>query len=126
MSIFPLAANLTAARAADAPHARTEDEATSLAGGPVFLAVEELPDQFETPAEAEAAVPDLYGSGLYELHWHDGAWRVTMRYWRPAPPAPVARTGEAAAKKPLGRARTPEEARALLGAPAELAVEMMP
>jgi hypothetical protein len=126
MSIFPLAANLAAARAPDSPRVRTEDEATSLAGGPVFLAVEELPDQFETPEAAETAVPELYGSGLYELLWRDGAWRVTMRYWRPAPPAPVARTGEAAAKKPLGRARTPDEARALLGAPAELAQETMP
>jgi hypothetical protein len=125
MSIFPLAANLAAARNPDAPRARTEDEATSLAGGPVFLAVEELPDQFETPEAAEKAVPELYGSGLYELLWRDGAWRVAMRYWRPAPPAPVARTGDAAVKKPLGRARTPEEARKLLGAPAELAQETL-
>jgi hypothetical protein len=126
MSIFPLAANLAAARDPGARRARTEDEATSLARGPVFLAVEELPDAFETPEAAEQAVPELYGSGLYELLWRDGAWRVAMRYWRPAPPAPVARTGEAAAKKPLGRARTPEEARALLGAPAELATEALP
>jgi hypothetical protein len=125
MSIFPLAANLAAARNPDAPRARTEDEATTLAGSPVFLAVEELPEQFETPAAAEAAVPDLYGTGLYELLWRDG-WRVTMRYWRPAPPAPVARTGEAAVRKPLGRARTPEEARALLQTPAELAREVLP
>lgn len=126
MVMFPLAANLASARAPGALRARTEDEATSLAGGPVFLAVEELPDLFETPEAAEAAVPDLYGSGLHELLWRDGAWCVTMRYWRPAPPAPVARTGEAAAKKPLGHARTPEEARALLGAPAELAQEALP
>lgn len=126
MSNFPLAANLAAARHPDAPRARTEDEATTLAGGPVFLAVEELPEGFETPAAAEQAVPELYGTGLYELFWSDGAWRVMMRYWRPAPPAPVARTGEAASKKPLGRARTPEEARALLGAPAELATEVLP
>lgn len=126
MSIFPLAANLAAARAEGAPRARTEDEATTLAGGPVFLAMEELPDLFETPADAEAAVPELYGSGLYELLWRDGGWRVAMRYWRPAPPAPVARTGEAAAKKPLGHARTPEDARALLDAPAELASEVLP
>ena len=59
MSIFPLAANLAAARDPDAPRARTEDEATSLAGGPVFLAVEELPEAFETPEAAEAAVPEL-------------------------------------------------------------------
>lgn len=126
MSIFPLAANLAAARNPSAPRVRTEDEATTLAGGPVFMAVEELPEAFETPAAAEEAVPDLYGSGLYELQWREGAWRVAMRYWRPAPPAPVARTGEAAAKKPLGHARTPEEARALLGTPAELAQEVMP
>jgi hypothetical protein len=126
MSSFPLAANLSAARAPDAPRARTEDEATSLAGGPVFLAVEELPDQFATPAAAEAAVPDLYGSGLYELLWRAGAWRVAMRYWRPAPPAPVARSADAATRKPLGHARTPEQARELLDAPAELAQETLP
>ncbi len=126
MSIFPLAANLAAARAPDAPRARTEDEATTLAGGPVFLAVEDLPDAFETPEAAEKEVPELYGSGLYELVWRDGAWRVTMRYWRPAPPAPVARTGDAATRKPLGHARTPEQARALLGAPAELVSEVLP
>ncbi len=126
MSIFPLAANLAAARQPDAPRVRTEDEATTLAGAPVFLAVEELPETFETPAAAEDAVPELYGTGLYELIWRDGAWRVVMRYWRPAPPAPVARTGDAASKKPLGRARTPDEARALLGAPAELATDVLP
>lgn len=125
MSSFPLAANLAAARLPDAPRARTEDEATTLAGGPVFLTVEELPQHFDTPESAEHEVPDLYGSGLYELIWRD-CWRVTMRYWRPAPPAPVARTGAAAVKKPLGFARTPEEARALLGAPAELASDVLP
>jgi hypothetical protein len=125
MSIFPLAANLAAARDPTAPRARTEDEATTLAGGPVFLAVEELDAVYETPDAAEAAVPDLYGTGLYELIWRDG-WRVTMRYWRPAPPAPVARTAEAAVKKPRGRARTPEEARALLETPAALAREVLP
>ena len=125
MNVFPLAANLAAARHPDAPRARTEDEATTLAYGPVFLAVEELPDQFETPADAEAAVPELYGSGLYELVWRDG-WRVVMRYWRPAPPAPVARSGDAAVRKPLGHARTPDQARELLGAPAELVSEALP
>lgn len=126
MSIFPLAASLAAARRSDAPRVRTEDEATTLAGGPVFLAMEELPEAFETVEAAEAAAPDLYGSGIYELVWRDGAWRVAMRYWRPAPPAPVARSAEAAVKKPLGHARTPEEARALLENPAELAQETLP
>ncbi len=97
----------------------------TLAAGPVFLISEELPDTYGDPAAAEAAVPELYGSGIYELYWRDGAWRVAMRYWRPAPPAPVARTGAAAMKKPLGHARLPEEARALLGAPAELARETL-
>ncbi|MEQ1618178.1 MAG: hypothetical protein ABL883_07520 [Terricaulis sp.] len=126
MSIFPIAANVAAARTSDAPRARTEDEAVTQAGGPVFLIAEELPESFETPEDAEAAVPDLYGSGIYELYWRDGLWRVAMRYWRPAPPAPVARTVEAAMKRPLGHARTPEAARALLGAPAELARATLP
>jgi hypothetical protein len=126
MTAFPLAGSLAAARADDVPRARTEDEAITLAGGPVFLAAEELPDAFDTPAAAEAMVPDLYGSGIYELLWRDGAWRVALRYWRPAPPAPVARTVDAASRRPLGRARTPEEARAILGAPAELAQETLP
>lgn len=126
MSIFPLAANLAAARLPDVPRARTEDEATSLAGGPVFLAMEELPEAYDTIEAAEAETPDLYGSGIYELSWRDGAWRVAMRYWRPAPPAPVARSAEAAVKKPLGHARTPDEARALLEHPAELAQETLP
>ena len=126
MSIFPLAANLASALRPDAPRVRTENEAQRLSGGPVFLAVEELPRAFDTPEAAEAAVPDLYGSGIYELLWRDDCWRVVMRYWRPAPPAPVARTGEAAAKKPLGHARTPEDARALLETPAELVQETLP
>lgn len=126
MSTFPVASNLAAARAPDAPRARTEDEATTLARGPVFLAVEELPATFRTPSEAEAAEPELYGSGLYELYFRDDAWRISMRYWRPAPPAPVARTGPSAARKPLGHARTPEEARVILGAPAELTTEALP
>ncbi len=126
MSVFPLAANLNAARLPGIKTARTEDEATSLAGGPVYLAVEELPDAFESAAAAERAVPELYCTGAYELIWREDAWRVVMRYWRPAPPAPVARTAQAAVKKPLGTARTPEEARALLQAPAELAREVLP
>jgi hypothetical protein len=126
MSTYPVAANLAGAREASAPRARTEEAAAALAGGPVFMAVEELPERFETPQAAEIAAPDLYGAGFYELIWRDDAWRVVMRYWRPAPPAPIARSGAAAVRKPIGHARTPEEARALLGAPAELASEVLP
>jgi hypothetical protein len=125
MSFFPVAANLAAARSPEAPLARTEDEAMAAAAGPVFLIAEELPEIFATPEAAEQAEPDLYGSGRYELYFRDGGWRIALRYWRLAPPAPVARTGQAAMKKPLGHARTPEEARALLGAPAELARETL-
>jgi len=126
MTAFPLAATLQAARAEAAPRARTEDEAATLAGGPVFLSVEELPEAFATPEDAEAAAPGLYGSGLYELIWRDGAWRVAMRYWRPAPPAPVGRTLGAAMRGTMGTARTPDEARARLGGPAELVQEVWP
>ncbi len=126
MSTYPIGANLDGARSAEAPSARTEEEAGARAGGPVFLTVEELPGAFATPEAAEASEPDLYGSGVYELYWRDGAWRVAMRYWRLAAPAPVARSAAAAMKKPLGRARTPAEARAILGAPAELAEARLP
>jgi hypothetical protein len=51
---------------------------------------------------------------------------VALRYWRLAPPAPVARTAHAAVRRPLGHARTPEEARAILDAPAEAASEALP
>jgi hypothetical protein len=124
MSVFPVASTLAAARDPSAPRARTQDAAAAIAGGPVFLAVEELPERFESPEAAEAAAPDLYGAGIYELIWRDG-WRVVMRYWRPAPPAPVARTAASAVRKPIGHATTPEEARAVLGAPAELASEVL-
>ncbi|MGE0044484.1 MAG: hypothetical protein AB7J28_13800 [Hyphomonadaceae bacterium] len=126
MSLFPIGATAREARLDGAPRARTSDEAAAAAGGPVFLASEELPESFETPDAAEAAFPELYGTGRYELVWRDNAWRVAIRYWRPAPPAPVARDAASAVKKPLGRARTPEEARGVLGQPAELASETLP
>jgi hypothetical protein len=124
--MFPIGPSARDARLSEAPMARTAEEAAVIAGGPVFLASDELSQAFGTPAEAEAAFPDLYGSGRYELLWRDNAWRVALRYWRPAPPAPVARSAEAAIKSPLGHARTPEEARVVLGAPAELASESLP
>lgn len=126
MTSYPVAGSAAAARAADAPVARTAAAASRLAGGIVFLASEELPDAYADIPAAEAAIPGLYGDGRYELAWRDGAWRAILRYWRIAPPAPVARTPAAAARKPLGAARTPEEARALLGGPAELVSGALP
>lgn len=126
MTAYPIASSAAAARAEDAPVARTALAAATQAGGLVFLAAEELPGAYATIPEAEAAVPGLYGDGRHELIWRDDAWRVVLRYWRIAPPAPVARTVGTAARKPMGAARTPDEARAILGAPPELASEALP
>lgn len=126
MSLFPIGVTAREAQSAAARRARTADEAAEMAGGPVFLASEELPESYQTPAAAEEHFPTLYGGGHFELFWRDNAWRVALRYWRPAPPAPVARSPSAAVKAPLGRARTPEEARAILGGPAELASKTLP
>lgn len=126
MTAYPIASSVAGARAPDAPVARTAAAAARLAGGLVFLAAEELPGAFPDIAAAEAAVPGLYGDGRYELIWREDAWRVVARYWRIAPPAPVARSASAAARKPLGVARTPEDARAVLGGPAELVAEALP
>ncbi|MET0182052.1 MAG: hypothetical protein ABW199_04110 [Caulobacterales bacterium] len=126
MTAFPIAQNLAEALKADAPRARTAEEAGERAGQPVFLAVEEAAAAFDTPAAAEEAFPDLYGGGQFEMYWRDEAWRVGVRYWRPAAPAPVARTLDQAVHKPLGRARTPDDARALLGQPAERTSELIP
>jgi hypothetical protein len=126
MSAYPIAPNAAAAQNRELETARTEREAAAKAGSPVFLAVEWLDRSFPDVAAAEAEIPALYGDGRYELGWRDGAWRVAVRYWRPAPPAPVARSVELAVRRPLGAARTPQEAAALLGAPAELAHETLP
>lgn len=123
MNVFPFAANATAALAPDAPTASTAERAASLAGGPVYLAVEMLPQAFTTIAEAEGAFPSLYGEPRFEISWASHAWRVSVRYWRPAPAAPVARNIAAALRRPIAFARTPQEARSALGAPAELALE---
>lgn len=126
MTTYPIAAAARDALAAEAPAARTAEEAAAVAQGPVFLAVETLPEGYPTLAALEAAYPGVYGDGRCEAAFVDGAWRLAVRYWRPAPPAPVARTPEQALRRPLGAARTPEEARAVLGGPAELAVEPLP
>ncbi|MDX2234473.1 MAG: hypothetical protein NW200_08230 [Hyphomonadaceae bacterium] len=126
MTAYPIASSASGALAADAPVARTAPAAARIAGGLVFLAAEEAPGAFADIAAAEAAIPGLYGDGRYELVWRDDAWRVLVRFWRIAPPAPVARSAAGAVRKPLGAARTPDEARALLGAPAELVAEPLP
>lgn len=126
MTAYPIASSADAALADSAPIARTAAAAARLAGGLVFLAAEELPGGYDDIPAAEAAIPGLYGDGRYELVWRDGAWRVVVRYWRIAPPAPVARSASAAARKPLGAARTPDEARSVLGGPAELVAEPLP
>jgi hypothetical protein len=118
---FPIARSVDEAVREDAPIARTIEGATARAGGAVFLAVEETAQAFVTPAEAEAVFPQLYGDGRYELTFREGAWRVLVRYWRLAPPAPVARSALQAARNPLGFAQNPEEAQRVLGAPAERA-----
>lgn len=126
MSTYPIAASAQEALAADRPRARTAEEATAIAGGPVFLAVETSPERYASLKALEAAIPDLYSDGRCEAAFEDGAWRVVVRYWRMAPPAPVARTPEQALRRPLGAARTPEEARRVLGGPAELASDVLP
>lgn len=126
MTAYPIAPTAAAALAEGAPIARTAVAAAEKSGGLVFLASEELPGAFAGIADAEAAVPGLYGDGRFELIWRDDAWRVVIRYWRPAPPAPVARNIAAAARRPIGVARTPEDAQRILDAPAELVAEPLP
>jgi hypothetical protein len=126
MPTFPIAQTLEAALDDHAPRVRTAHEAEARIGQAVFLATEEAPGAFASPAEAEAAYPELYGSGRFELYWREEAWRVAVRFWRPAAPAPVARALAGALKAPLGYARTPEEARELLGQPAERVSELFP
>lgn len=126
MSFFPIATGPEEAAAPAAPTWRTAEDAARRAGRPVYLDSGELAGAFEDLAAAEAAWPGLYGDGRFEAIWRDGAWRVLVRFWRPAPPAPVARTPGQAARKPLGLAHTPDQAQALLGQPAELACEPLP
>lgn len=119
MSAFPVADTAEQAAGPDRPVARTEQAATKLAGGPVYLAMQELPGAYPTISAAEAGMPGLYDEPRFEVVSRDGAYRIIVRFWRPAPAAPVARNAGAAARRPLGYAGTPDEARAILGAPAE-------
>jgi hypothetical protein len=123
MSFFPIATGPEEAATSAAPTWRTAEDAAKRAGRPVYLASAELAGAFPDLAAAEAAWPGLYGDPRFEAVWRDGAWRVHVRFWRPAPPAPVARTPSQAARKPLGIAHTPDQANVLLGQTAELACE---
>jgi hypothetical protein len=126
MTHYPIADTPLKAAAPDAPTARTASEAAQKAGAAVYLAVEALPLDFDSLAAAEAHEPRLYGDGRFSLEFVNGAWRIFVRFFRTAPAMPVARTALAASEKPLGFARTPDEAMALLGAPAERVSEPAP
>lgn len=123
MTMYPIAQSPLEAALAEAPTARTAGEAERRAGHPVYLAMEPLPYAFDSPAEAEAAEPRLYGDGRFSLEFMAGSWRLFVRFFRAAPPIPAARTAQAAIDRPLGHAARPEDAGALLGAPAERVVE---
>jgi hypothetical protein len=126
MSLYPIADTPEDALRPDRPMARTMDDAERLAQGQVYLASAELPEAFATIAAADARLGGaLYGDPRFEAVWRSDAWRVVVRFWRPAPPSPVARTAAIAARKPLGFARTPEEAQQILGAPAERVSERL-
>ena len=123
---YPIAETPEGAIAPDAKLARTADDAAEQAGGAVYLATAEMPGAFATIEAADEAFGGaLYGDPRYETVWRGEGWRVIVRFWRRAPPAPVARTVQVAARKPLGFARTPDEAQAILGAPAERVSEQI-
>ena len=123
---YPIADTPEEALQPGRPTARTADDAEALVGGPVYLAASELAESYATIEAADQALGGaLYGDPRFETVWRGEAWRVVVRFWRPAPPAPVARTAAIAARKPLGFARTPEEARDILGAPAERVSEAL-
>ena len=107
----------------DAPRARTEDEAITLAGGPVFLAVEELPEAFETPDAAEQAVPELYGSGILRIDL--ARWRLARGDALLAPrPARAGRAHRRGGGQETARPRAHAGGSArVAGRPAELARE---
>lgn len=123
MTAYPIASDVSAALRQDAPIARTALAAQTLAGVPVFLAADELPDGYSSMEAAEEDYPGLYGDGRFELIWREDQWRIIVRYWRVTPPAPAARSATAAMRRPLGSARNPEEARAILGVASELVSE---
>jgi hypothetical protein len=126
MSLFPIAETPLAALDPNAPSARTAEDAEDRAGGPVYLASVELAESFPTIAAADERVGGaLYGDSKFEAVWRDDAWRIVVRFWRPAPASPVARNAAIAARKPLGFASTPAQAQTILGAAAERVSEVL-
>lgn len=125
MSVFPIAETAAEAAQPGRAVARTEQEAAAQAGGLVYLAMQELDGVYAKVGDAETAVPGLYRDPWYELLAREDGYHVSVRFWRPAPAAPVARNAGSAARQPLGFARTPEEARVILGAPAERVSEAL-
>lgn len=109
MTDLAIAATAAKAWGDDCPKARTQADAAAKAGAPVTLAVEPLPDVFDSAEAAFGAAPDSYVRGA-EVIFMDGVWRVMVRFWRPLPALPVAATALAALKAPLGAARTETEA----------------
>lgn len=116
MTDLAIAATAAKAWGDECLKARTQADAAAKAGAPVTLAVEPLPDVFDSQEAAFAAAPDSYLRGA-EVVLLDGAWRVMVRFWRPLPALPVAATALAALKAPLGAARTETEAVAVADGP---------
>lgn len=125
MKSLPLSDTAKAAARLQEPLAATQADAERLAGGAVALAVEEISGRYATMVEAEQAFPNLYLDPRFSLVWREGGWRVVVRFWRPCPAAPVARSIRGAARAPLGAVRERSQAEALLGQAAELSEELV-
>ncbi len=118
MSAFPVADTAEQATQPDRPVARTEQAATRLAGGPVYLAMQELPGAHLTIAAAEAAVAGLYDEPRFEVISRDNAYRVVVRFWRPARPrAGHSATPARQTRRASSWARPPNASASRYGAP---------
>ncbi len=117
---FPVCDDSDAAAIENLRMAATHAQAEKLAGAKVRFVVHPASARFATPAEAEAAFPNVYGDPRFELIGQLDGYRVMVRFWQPIPPAPVARGVRLAGKAPLGVVLTAAEAEALLDRTAEL------
>lgn len=125
MTEFAIASSAAQAVSGTGPLARTQHDAQARAAGAVTLAVEPLPQVFADAASAHAAFPELFQLGG-EVVLFEGAWRIMVRFWRPLPPLPVARSAKLALVEPIGTARTEAEAEALAGGPVTALSEPLP